>query len=110
MSSDNFSRRSFLTTGVSSALALSAASSLTAAAKGKKIPLGLELYSVRDRLDKDLTGTIRTVAKQGWETFEFYSAYFSWTTDYAKQVRKLLDEVGVKCLSTHNGPQSFAPA
>ena len=110
MASDNFSRRSFLSTGVSTALAVSAASSFTAAAKGKKIPLGLELYSVRDELEKDLMGTVRTVAKQGWQVFEFYSSYFSWTTDYAKQVRTLLDEVGVKCLSTHNGAESFAPA
>jgi len=107
MASASFSRRSFLSTGVSTALAVSAASSLTAAAKGKKIPLGLELYSVRDVLEKDLMGTVRTVAKQGWEVFEFYSSYFSWTTDYAKQVRALLDEVGVKCLSTHNGAESF---
>ena len=108
MSSSHFSRRSFLTTGVSTALAVSGAASL--AAKGKKIPLGLELYSVRDVLEKDLMGTIRTVAKQGWETFEFYSNYFEWTTDKAKEVRKLLDEVGVKCLSTHNGAESFTGA
>ncbi|MGO9241928.1 MAG: sugar phosphate isomerase/epimerase family protein [Bryobacteraceae bacterium] len=107
MSSSNFSRRSFLTTGVSTALAVSGAASL--AAKGKKIPLGLELYSVRDMLDKDLMGTVRTIAKQGWEVFEFYSSYYSWTTDYAKQVKKLLDDVGVKCLSTHNGHESFSP-
>ena len=110
MASASFSRRSFLSTGVSTALTVSTASSLTAAVKGKKIPLGLELYSVRDMLDKDLMGTVRTVAKQGWQVFEFYSSYFSWTTDYAKQVRTLLDEVGVKCLSTHNGAESFAPA
>lgn len=108
MSSSNFSRRSFLTTSVSTALAVSGAASF--AAKAKKIPLGLELYSVRDVLEKDLMGTVRTVAKQGWETFEFYSFYFSWTTDYAKQVRALLDEVGVKCLSTHNGGESFTGA
>jgi sugar phosphate isomerase/epimerase len=108
MSSSHFSRRSFLTTSVSTALAVSGAAAL--AAKGKKIPLGLELYSVRDVLEKDLMGTVRTVAKQGWETFEFYSSYFSWTTDYAKQVRALLDEVGVKCLSTHNGGESFTGA
>jgi sugar phosphate isomerase/epimerase len=110
MASASFSRRSFLSTGVSTALTVSTASSLTAAVKGKKIPLGLELYSVRDMLDKDLMGTVRTVAKQGWQVFEFYSSYYSWTTDYAKQVRALLDEVGVKCLSTHNGAESFAPA
>ena len=71
MSRSHFSRRSFLTTGVSTALAVSGAASL--AAKGKKIPLGLELYSVRDVLEKDLMGTVRTVARQGWETFEFSS-------------------------------------
>jgi sugar phosphate isomerase/epimerase len=107
MSSSHFSRRSFLTTGASTALAVSGAASL--AAKGKKIPLGLELYSVRDMLDKDLMGTVRTIAQQGWEVFEFYSSYYSWTTDYAKQVKKLLDDVGVKCLSTHNGRESYAP-
>ncbi len=107
MSSSHFSRRSFLTTGASTALAVSGAASL--AAKGKKIPLGLELYSVRDVLEKDLMGTLRTVAKQGWQTFEFYSSYYNWTPEKAKDVRKLLDEVGVKCLSTHNGHESFSP-
>ena len=105
MSSSHFSRRSFLTTGVSTALAVSGAAAL--AAKAKKIPLGLELYSVRDVLEKDLDGTLRLVAKQGWETFEFYGNYTSWTPEKAKEVRKVLDEVGVKCLSTHNGGESF---
>jgi sugar phosphate isomerase/epimerase len=40
---------------------------------------------------------------------EFYAPYYQWTPEYAKEVRKLLDELKIKCLSTHNGPNSFTP-
>lgn len=78
-------------------------------AKGKKVPVGLELYSVRNELQKDLFGTVKEVAKLGYECVEFYSPYFQWTPAYAKDVRKLLDDLNVKCYSTHNGANSFAP-
>lgn len=71
--------------------------------RGKRLPVGLELYSVRDELMKDLMGTVRAVAKLGYEVVEFYSPYYQWTPEYARDVRKLLDEVNLKCLSTHNG-------
>src|SRR5262249_24327615 len=77
--------------------------SADAAARAKHLPVGLELYSVRDELAKDLMGTVRAVAKQGYEVGEVYSPYFQWTPEYAKEVRKLLDELNIKCLSTHNG-------
>ena len=96
------SRRSFLS--------MAGASSLALAANGdRRIPVGLELYSVRDQLKQDLMGTVRGVAKLGYEVVEFYSPYFQWTNDYAKDVRKLLDDLGIRCLSTHNDAQSFAP-
>jgi len=104
---ESYSRRSFLAASLSSGLAVSAVSSFSLSAKGKKVPIGLELYSVRDVLPKDLPGTVTAVAKQGYEVVEFYSAYFSWTPEYAKEVRKLLDGVGLKCSSTHNGGESF---
>jgi sugar phosphate isomerase/epimerase len=110
MVNESYSRRSFLATSLSSSLAVSAASSLSLSAKGKRIPIGLELYSVRDVLGKDLPGTVRAVAKQGYEVVEFYSQYFSWTLEYAKEVRKLLDDTGMKCSSTHNGAESFSGA
>lgn len=101
MSQDHFSRRSFLALAAASPL-------LSAAARGKKVPIGIELYSVRDELSKDLFGTVRAVAKMGYECVEFYSPYYDWTPEKAKEVRTLLDELGVKCYSTHNGPKSFA--
>ena len=78
------------------------------AARTKNVPIGLELYSVRDKLKDDLMGTVRGVAKMGYQDVEFFSPYYDWTPAYAKEVRKLLDDLGIRCLSTHNGPKSFA--
>jgi sugar phosphate isomerase/epimerase len=80
----------------------------SALAQSKKIPIGIELYSVRGELVKDLPGTVRAVAKMGYQVVEFYSPYFSWTTEQAKDVRKLLDDLGIKCHSTHNGANAIA--
>ena len=78
------------------------------AASDKKIPVGLELYSVRGELAKDLTGAVTAVAKMGYQVVEFFSPYYQWTEDYAKQVRKLMDDLGIRCNSSHNNPQSFS--
>ena len=43
----------------------------------------------------------------GYQGVEFYSPYFAWTEQQAKDVHKLLDEVGMKCFSTHNDMKSF---
>jgi len=56
---------------------------------------------------KDLTGSVTKVAKMGYDGVEFYSPYMSWSADQAKDVRKLLDDLGIKCFSTHNGRDSF---
>jgi sugar phosphate isomerase/epimerase len=97
----SLSRRSF----VASTLSAMAALKLTGAEK--RIPVGLELYSVRDELKKDLTGTVDAVAKMGYECVEFFAPYFDWTPESAKQIRKQLDDLKIRCYSTHNGPDSF---
>jgi sugar phosphate isomerase/epimerase len=97
------SRRSFL--GGLAAVPLAAR-----AASSKAIPVGLELYSVRNALTKDLMGAVRQVAKLGYQCVEFYAPYYDWTTEYARQVRALLDELQIHCYSTHNGLESFQPA
>src|SRR2546428_5775078 len=73
------------------------------------IPVGLELYSVRDALKKDLEGTVRAVAKMGYECVEFYAPYFEWSEAQTKQMRKLLDELGIHCFSTHNDESYLSP-
>jgi sugar phosphate isomerase/epimerase len=75
----------------------------------KRRPIGLELYSVRGELGRDLPNTLKTVAQMGYEVVEFYSPYFKWTPAYAKEVRAQMDDLGVRCYSTHNGFESFAP-
>ena len=97
----SLSRRDFL------ALAGTVPIAASMLAQTKQVPIGIELYSVRNELMKDLTGTVTAVAKMGYQVVEFYSPYFSWTPDYAKEVRKLLDDLGIKCLSTHNGGASY---
>jgi sugar phosphate isomerase/epimerase len=79
-----------------------AISPVSVGAKPRPLPVGLELYSVRDELAKDLFATVRRVAQMGYETVEFYSPYQSWTPEYAKEVRKLLDGLKLRCPSTHN--------
>lgn len=75
----------------------------------KKRPIGIELYAVRGELTKDLPATLREVAKIGYEVVEFYAPYFQWTPPYAKEVRTLLDDLGLRCYSTHNHLISFTP-
>src|SRR2546426_162283 len=98
------SRRTFLAAAGALPFALRAA-----AARYKDIPPGIELYTVRDELTKDLAGTVRAVAKMGYKIVEFYSPYYSWTPEQAKDIRKLMDDLGLRCHSTHNGAQSFRP-
>jgi len=102
MNTNLISRRTFLG-------AMAAAPLVAAASASKSIPVGLELYSVRDDLKKDLTGTVRGVARMGYQCVEFYAPYYDWTTDYARKVRAELDELGIHCYSTHNGLNSFTP-
>jgi sugar phosphate isomerase/epimerase len=98
--SNSLSRRTFLALSATLPLALrSATASL--------IPVGLELYSVRDALKKDPEGTVQAVAKMGYQCVEFYSPYFDWTEAQAKQMRKLMDSLGIHCYSTHNDGKSL---
>ncbi len=96
------SRRAFLAAGTVLPLA-------AAASNGKNLPVGLELYSVRDELAKDLPGTVRAVAKMGYQDVEFFAPYHDWTPEYAKETKKLLDELGIQCRSTHNNANAWTP-
>ena len=101
--SSRISRRQFLAT----AGTLPLAARIFAA--HADVPVGLELYSVRDFLAKDLMGTVKAVANQGYQVVEFYSPYYDWTPQTAKEIRSLLDGLGVKCNSTHNSSNVFTP-
>ena len=97
----SLTRRSFLAISAVLPWALKASAS-------SSVPVGLELYSVRDELKKDAEGTVRAVAQMGYQCVEFYAPYFEWSEGQTKQMRKLLDDLGVRCYSTHNDEKYFS--
>jgi sugar phosphate isomerase/epimerase len=104
MSTPELSRRTFL--GIAAAMTVAASAALRGA---RSVPVGLELYSVRGELAKDLLGTVATVGRMGYRVVEFYAPYLEWTPATAKSVRTVLDDTGLACHSTHNNDPSFTP-
>ena len=67
--------------------------------RGEKIPIGLQVYSVRNEAQKDLAGVLAQVAEMGYEGVEF-AGYYNWP---AEKIRKVLDQHNLKCCGTHTG-------
>lgn len=62
-----------------------------------RIPIGVQLYSVRDDCKRDLKGTLTEIARMGYQGVEFAGFY-----DYpAADLRTMLDDVGLKCCGSH---------
>jgi sugar phosphate isomerase/epimerase len=64
-----------------------------------KIPIALQLYSVRQDCENDVIGTVKAVAKMGYEGVEFAGYY----NRSAKELRSILDDTGLKVAGTHIG-------
>ncbi|HVI47651.1 MAG TPA: sugar phosphate isomerase/epimerase [Chitinophaga sp.] len=71
------SRRSFLQNAGLMAAGLMLPGSLLAQSRNKALPkkIGLQLYTLRDELDKDVKGTISKVAKIGYNEVETFYGY-----------------------------------
>ncbi len=99
------SRRNFLqstfVTGALSALGASSLPNLLAAEDygAKRIPIGLQLYTIGGDLRKDAAGSLARVAKMGYKGVEFAG----YPSQDAKEVRKMLDDNGLKCCGSHVG-------
>jgi len=79
------------------ALALSRKGQLLANPYG--LPIGLQLYTVRDHMEKDVEGTIQRVAEIGYREVEIGSSKF-----YGKkpaELRRILADNGLKAISMH---------
>lgn len=91
----SLSRREFFEKG---ATAFAIACTAQTLAFGKaRIPIALQLYSVRHEFGKDQPGTLAAVAKMGYQGVEF-AGYFN---RKAEELRKMLDDNGLKCCGTH---------
>jgi sugar phosphate isomerase/epimerase len=98
---NNYSRRSILGYAAVAAAGLAFPAVTRADEPKKKIPIALELYSVRKELAADFTGVITAVGKMGYEGVEF-AGYDGWDRK-PDELRKLLDDSGLKCCGTHTG-------
>lgn len=65
----------------------------------RRIPVALQLFSVRQQLAADLPGTLAAVAKLGYEGVEF-AGYHGRS---AIELRRLLDQLRLPCCGAHLG-------
>lgn len=64
-----------------------------------KLPIALQLYSLRDDAARDFPSVVRAAAEIGYAGVEF-AGYFGMDS---KDLRALLDELNLKAVSTHIG-------
>jgi sugar phosphate isomerase/epimerase len=105
--SPSLNRREFMkraTLGVATAT-LAAELVPAVLAADKKIPVGVQLYSVRDQCKTDLPGTLAQVSKIGYKGVEFAGYY----DRSAKELRKMLDDNGLIACGTHTPFETIQP-
>ena len=91
-------RREFLrTSGMVGVAAASGMLDRLAMASPFGLPLGLQLYSVRELLPKDYEGTLKQVAALGYREVEAAGFYHHSAAD----VKQAMQTAGLKCVSAH---------
>ena len=92
------SRRDFLKLSLAAGAAaatLPNAASLWADPFG--LPVGLQLYSLRDLLPKDFAGTLKQIAAAGYQEVEAAGFYDRSARDF----KQAMDTAGLRCVSAH---------
>lgn len=64
-----------------------------------RLPLGLQLFSIREAAAADPAGTLAQVAEMGYEGVEF-AGFFDWP---AADLRRVLDDAGLRVCGAHIG-------
>jgi sugar phosphate isomerase/epimerase len=68
-----------------------------------RIPIALQLFSVRKDCQKDFPGTLKAVAEMGYEGVDFAGYY-----DYdAQEIRRMLDDLGLGVAGCHTSLDSL---
>jgi sugar phosphate isomerase/epimerase len=100
------SRRNFLkAASASAALAALGTDASWLMANPLGLPLGLQLYSVRDLLPKDYEGTLRQLSALGYREVEA-AGFFGRS---AVDVKKAMEQAGLHCVSAHYSYADLAP-
>ncbi len=100
------SRRNFLKTASASAVCAAIWNrTLPLMANPLGLPLGLQLYSVRDVLPKDYEGTLKQLGALGYREVEA-AGFFGHTPGEVKQA---MDRAGLHCVSAHYPLKDLLP-
>lgn len=91
------SRRSFLKASGMVAAAACFESDRTLSAP-LRMPIGLQLYSVRNQLPKDFDGTLHQLSAAGYKEVEAAGYFDKTAADFGNALQK----AGLKCISTHH--------
>ena len=62
-----------------------------------KFKLGLQLYTIRDEMEKDMDACLKKVKEMGYECVEF-AGFFGKS---AEEVKAILDKYGLEAVSSH---------
>jgi sugar phosphate isomerase/epimerase len=98
------SRRSFLVSAGAGMAAGTLMGRAAFAAHHGKIPLGIQLWTVKSEAEKDLVGTLQKVHAAGFRDIEFAGYYGKNPADLGKQMR----DMGFNLVSTHAGAGDIA--
>ncbi|MBD3184576.1 TIM barrel protein [Candidatus Poribacteria bacterium] len=71
-----------------------------------KIPVALQLYTVRDACEKDFEGTLQKVADMGYTGVELAGTYGK----SAEEIKDMLDELNLPCVGSHTGDRELSEA
>jgi len=70
----------------------------------KKVPIGLQLYTVRGEVQKDLAATLQKVAEIGYvagEPWGYNGEKLEWMGHKPAEIRKMFDDAGLACCGFH---------
>jgi len=106
-------RRHFIKSSVACGIGMTLESTRSfAATASSTIPIGFQLYTVRGEFARDVPGTLKSLAGIGYKGVEFWG-YGGTPNVYQKysaaDLRKLLDENGLKCCGIHLELKALAP-
>lgn len=75
--------------------------------KKEKIKIALQLVSVIPCCNKDIVGSLHSIAEMGYKGVEFSSRFGGFYGKSPQEMKKLLDDCGLACAGWHPTPAEF---
>lgn len=92
------SRRTFMKSATAAVVVSTGiGAAVRAYAESLRLPLGIQLYSVREMLPKDYDGTLKLLGSLGYKEVEA-AGFFQHS---AQDVKRSMQQAGIKCVSAH---------